>query len=235
MAKPKEEKIIITEHVLEVRHAASGTFLDVRGYIADYIKQEGPFPHWKIGSNVVNFRDESKALKLDGAFVGYKSAGYIVLNPKTRNYFTDRASSFWKVLLKNNHYTVPQPTRFGARTKLFFPSVESFETINTRMYETFFSEAVRNLVGGKETDLQFTVDLKEENFEVRVIGGPIQKDEAGKYFQFETEAFSNSGLYLDIDYFKTKDLSLQDIPKLLKKANELTWSKAERIASGLGL
>ncbi|GAH01024.1 unnamed protein product [marine sediment metagenome] len=38
----------------------------------------------------MNFRDESDAIKTEGAFVGYKSAGYVTLNPSTRNYFTDR-------------------------------------------------------------------------------------------------------------------------------------------------
>jgi hypothetical protein len=235
MAKAERDKIMLPEHVLEVRYAASGTFLDVRGYIADYIRQEGFFPHWKIDTNVVNFRDESDVIKAEGAFVGYKSAGYVALNPQTRNYFSDRASSFWKLLLKNNHYKIPKPTRFGARTKLFIPSPESFDEINTAMYEKFFTEKARSLIGGKERDSKFTIDLKEEGFDVRVIGGPIHKDEAGRYFQFDSDHFSQCGLFLDIDYFKTEGLSLQSVPKLLKQSIELTWEKAERIASGIGL
>jgi len=65
MAKPKDEKVMLAEHTLEVRHFASGTFLDVRGYVADYIRQEGAFPHWQIDANVVNFRDESNVVKSD--------------------------------------------------------------------------------------------------------------------------------------------------------------------------
>ena len=234
MAKAKDDRIIITEHVLEVRHAAVGIFLDVRGYVADYIRNEDFFPHWKIDSNVINFRDESDVVKLEGAFVGYKSAGYVTLNPKTRNYFADRSSSFWKGLLKNKHYLLPEPKRFGLRTRFFLPLTHSFDEINKMIYEYFFTDTARKLVGGQETDLQFTIDLKEEGFNIRVIGGPIKKDEAGKYFQFEAEEFGKCGIYLDMDYFKTESIALSDVPKLVKKANELSWQKAEQIANGLG-
>ncbi len=235
MAKPRDEKVMLAEHTLEVRHSASGTFLDERGYVADYIRQEGFFPHWQIDANVVNFRDESSSVKSEGAFVGYKSAGYVALNPQTRNYFPDRASSFWKLMLKNNHYKIPNPTRFGARTKVFVPSKNSFDEINKTLYETFFTENARSLIGGKEIDLQFTVDLKEDVFHVHLMGGPIHEDEAGRYFKFESEFFKQSGLFLDIDFYKTDGLSLNDIPALLRKAIDLTWHKAELIASSIGL
>lgn len=235
MSKDKTDKIMAAEHVLEVRYAASGTFLDVRGYVADYFRNEKFFPHWKIDTNVVNFRDESEAIKSEGAFVGYKSAGYVVLNPQTRNFFVDRATSFWKLLLKNGHYKIPEPTRFGARTKLFVPSHRSFEEINKELFEGFFTEKARTLIGGKETDLQFTIDLKEDVYDVKMNGGPIHKDEASRYFQFESEHFKKCGLYLDIDYFKTDKLTIDKIPTFLKNAVDLTWQKAERIASGIGL
>jgi len=235
MPKSKDEKEMVVEHILEVRHRASGTFLDVRGYVADYIRNQKFLPHWKIDANVVNFRDESDNLKSEGAFVGYKSAGYVVLNPKTRNFFCDRASAFWRLLQKNEHYKLPSPSRFGARTKLFLPSRKSFEEINKVMYEEFFSEKARSLFGGKETDLQFTIDLKESGFGVRLIGGPIHKDEVGKYFQFDSDHFKKCGLFLDIDYFKTEALSHETIPDLLNKAVGLMWSTAESIAKGLGL
>jgi len=234
MPKTDKDKIMLAEHVLEVRHEASGTFLDVRGYVADYIRKENFLPHWKIDTNAVNFRDEAEKIKTEGAFVGYKSAGYVVLNPQTRNFFTDRASAFWKMLMKNGHYQLPKPTRFGTRTKLFVPSAMTFEEINKSMYEGLFSEKARTMVGGKETDLQFTIELRESGFDVRVMGGPIHRDEAKKYFQFESDHFTKCGLFLDIDYYTTADLTLEAIPKLLQTAADLMWLKAECIARSLG-
>ena len=235
MAKHDREKNMLTEHVLEVRHEASGTFLDVRGYVADFIRREKFLPHWKIDANVVTFRDQSDKIATQGAFVGYKSAGYVVLNPQTRNFFTDRATAFWKLLVRNGHYNLPQPARFGMRTKVFVPSSRPFEDINKSMYEELFSKTARTLVGGRETDLRFTVELKEAGFDVRVMGGPIHKDEAGKYFQFESDLFEKCGLFLDIDYYTTSELTLDAVPGLLKQAVDLMWVKSERIARGLGL
>jgi len=226
---------MLAEHLLEVRHDASGTFLDVRGYVADFIRQEKFLPHWKIDTNVVNFRDQSDKIRTEGAFVGYKSAGYVVLNPQTRNFFTDRGSAFWKLLQRNGHYKLPTLTRFGMRTKIFVPSDSSFEAINKTMYEQLFSETARSLIGGSETDLQFTIELKESGFDVRVMGGPIHKDEAVNYLQFEVDDFKKCGLFLDLDYYITTDLQPDAIPKLLHKAVGLMWVKAERIARGLGL
>jgi hypothetical protein len=235
MPKQDREKVMLVEHVLEVRHAASGTFLDVRGQIADYVRKENFLPHWKIDTNVVNFRDEQGKIKTEGAFVGYKSAGYVVLNSQTRNFFTDRGSAFWKLLLRNPTYHLPEPTRFGVRTKIFVPSMRDFDDINAAMFQGLFTDKARALFGGKERDLLFTIDLSDGGFDIRVIGGPIHKDEAPQYFQFESEDLKKCGLFLDIDYFKTSEVTLDAVPKLLHDAVSGMWIKAERIASGLGL
>lgn len=229
-------KTMLSEHVLEVRHEASGIFLDVRGNIADYIKNKmSSLPHWRIDTNVVNFRDAPKKINKDGAFVGYRSAGYVVLNPETKNYFQDKAAAFWKHLLENKHYALPKPIRFGARVKFFIPSPKPFDEINRKMYEVFFTEKARTLFGTNEQDLLFTVELKENIFDVRIVGGPIHKKEAERYFQFNSDDFENCGLFLDIDFYTTKDLSSNKIPQLLSIASDLMWKKAERIAECVGL
>ena len=133
------------------------------------------------------------------------------------------------------NYHIRPLNRFGMRTKLFVPSASSFGSINKTMYEELFSENARSLIGGAETDLQFTIELNESGFGVRVMGGPINKDEAGKYFQFEADEFKKCGLFLDLDYYTTRDLKPDGIPKLLHKAVDLMWVKAERIARGLEL
>jgi len=235
MAKHDRDKVMLVEHVLEVRHEASGTFLDVRGQIADFVRKANFLPHWKIDSNVVNFRDEQSTIKTEGAFVGYKSAGYVVLNPQTRNFFLERASAFWRLLSSNSTYQLPSPNRFGMRTKVFVPSSLAFEQINRTMFESMFTEKARALFGGNEKDLQLTIDLTEAGFDVRVIGGPIHKDEAPQYFQFEADDLKKCGLFLDIDYFKTTDLAIGAVPRLLNEAVTRMWEKAEKIATGLGL
>lgn len=233
--KKGTDALILSEHVLEVRHAASGSFLDVRGYVSDYIRESGVFPHWKIDSNVVNFRDKSDKVERDGAFAGYKSAGYVVFNPETRNYFQDKANKFWNLLTKNQHYKLPELKRFGARTKSFFPSQKSFEEINGQLYSILITEHGQELIGGKEQDFQLIVDLFEKNFDIKLRIGPIKHDEAGKYLNFESDQFKKCGLFIDIDVYKTKDLSHSGVTKLLKEAMELTWVKLENIANKVGI
>ncbi len=235
MAKKPGEKIILAEHVLEVRHVASGSFLDVRGYVADYIRGSGLFPHWKIDSNIVNFRDAADKVEREGAFVSYKNAGYLVFNPDTRNYFVDRASAFWKALLKNQHYKIPDIIRFGARTKAFLPTAADFEEMNHLVFESFFTEKATTMIGGKQTDVQFIIEIRDASFEARIAGGPMHADEVKKFMGFDSEEFSKCGVYLDIDYYKKKDVGHDHVPRLLKQAVELTWSRVESIAAGLGI
>lgn len=230
-----EEKIMLAEHILEVRHAAAGAFLDMRGKVADYIVKEGFLPHWKIDSNVVNFRDQADVIKLDGAFVGYKSAGYVVLNPQTRNYFVDRATAFWKLLLKHPQYQMPEPNRFGTRTKIFIPSKKTFDEVNKKAFDVLFAQKTKDLIGGNEIDFQFIIEQSGDGFEGRIVGGPIHKEEAERYFQFKSDDLKLPGFLLDIDLYKTEGVSHDVIPNLLKAAVDGMWKKAERIASGLGL
>jgi len=235
MSKKKETKILLAEHIFELRHIASGTFLDVRGLIADYIKESGLFAHWKIDTNIIHFRDAAENILKDGGFAGYKSAGYIVYNPDTYNYFIDKATKFWSTLQKNDKYKIPNPIRFGTRTKVFIPSNLSFEQINNRIYTTVFSDKMQKLINGSETDLQFVIDLIDHNFNLKILGGPVHKNEAINYLSFHSDHFKKTGLYLDIDCFKTSDLTHKCIPDLLREGVKVTWEKVENIAAGLGM
>ncbi|RLD37338.1 MAG: hypothetical protein DRI74_06975 [Bacteroidetes bacterium] len=229
----KKEKTILAEHVFEVRHVASGTFLDVRGYVADYIKECGLFPHWNIDANIVNFRDQEKKAKTDAAFISYKSAGYIVFDAPTKNYFPDKSIKFWKILNENNHYKISELLRIGIRTKAFFPLDKSFEEIRDTIYAKFYTKESQALIGGSLDDIQLIIDYEEEEFKVFLRGGPLKKGEAAKYFNFESEEFKNTGLFLDLDFFKKEALNHKDIPQLLNTAVDISWKKLETIARGL--
>jgi hypothetical protein len=241
MAKHKKEPAKITEreflleHILEVRHAVSGEFLDLRGHIADYVREEGFLPHWQIDTNIVNFRDGSKKVESEGAFIGFRSAGHFLLNAVTRNHFQDRAAAFWKLAMSIPSYNLPQLQRFGARTKIFVPSALTFEELNDRVYQRFFTDRLRSAMGGTETDLQFTIEAKEGGFDARVVCGPLHKDEGKKHFQFEAPEFGKCGLYVDLDYYRTTNLSHTDVPKLLHEAMIATWRRLEGIVSELDL
>ena len=232
MTKNKN-KTMITEHIFEVRYLASGTFLDVRGYVADYIKNSSLFPHWNIDTNVVHFRDFQKPPYKDSAFIGYKNAGYVVFDSPTKNYFQDKTKMFWKILNENKHYEIPDLLRVGIRTKAFFPLSKSFEDIRNTIYEYFFTQTSRSLIGGVLDDLQLIVDYKDGDFKILLRGGPIKKEEAKKYFTFEANEFQNNGLFLDLDFFSTENINHKSVPNLVQHAVNLTWIKLENIAKAL--
>lgn len=235
MKKKDKTKIMIAEHVMEVRHKAFGGFLDIRGYIADYIRDKDLLPHWQIEQTIIKFRDLPNGIQKEAAFVGYKGAGYIVYNPETRNYFEDKAIVFWKALLANEHYKIPVASRLGVRTKVFVPSKKNFNDINKLLVETFHTEKTKELLGGNEKDVQIVIDLTEGPFEVKFRSGPMHKKEAADLFHFDSEHFEKCGIYFDIDYFITEDLSNEEIPKLVKNAIDLTWNKVEKITSNIGI
>jgi len=226
---------MLTEHVLEVRYAASGSFLNVHGYIADYIRGAGLFPHWKIDANIVHFFDFPLEVQKLGAFVAYNRAGYIVKNPDTQNFFQDKAISFWDTLLKNKSFGLPEPERFGARTKIFIVSDKPFEEVNQSIYEQFFTETARKTLGGTETDLSCVIKLEHDLFTLNVMIGPLHKGEAEKFLSFKSDRFASTGLILDIDCFTRSQLKHNAVPQLLKEAMVLTWDKADHIAKVVGL
>lgn len=230
MSKKSEDKVLVAEQIFEVRHKPSGTFLDTRGYVADYIRDSGFLPHRKIDTNIVNFRDTNEGVNKEGAFIGYRNAGYISYDPPTRNYFIDRGILFWRTITNNKHYVIPEIDRFGARTKVFMPSQLAFEEINDRAYSTLYSDGFRKLLGGKETDVHFVVEIKENGFDIRLAGGPIHKDEAKRYFSFASDHFESTGLFLDIDYSVSTAVKHEDISRLLKNSVESAWIKIESIA-----
>jgi hypothetical protein len=72
--------------------------------------------------------------------------------------------------MKNEHYKIPDIERSGVRTKVFLPSEKSFEDINKHVFETLYTDITRKVLGGTQTDVQFVVDLKEDDFDVSGVG-----------------------------------------------------------------
>ncbi len=229
----KEEKIMVTEHILEMRHGAVGSFLDVRGFVADYVRNSGFLPHWSIDANIVNFRDESNRVEKEGAFAGYKSFGYFTYNPPTKNFFQDRAISFVKLIDKNSDYNIPNIARFGCRSKIFIPYEKDFDLLNGLLNENFISDSLRDIVSHKETDLQIVLEYTDKIFNSRLTIGPMHKDEVKNQLNFESESFSKAGLFLDIDYFKTDNIELANIFPLIKESMILIWEKVDSITKKL--
>jgi hypothetical protein len=235
MSKNTSEVTYVTEHILEIKHEPTGKFLDVRGSIADYITKNEMFSHWNINETSVSFFDTPAGIKDVGAVVSYDKIIFLSYNPSTQNYFEDKAVKFWKILERNEQYVIPEIGRFGARTKCFIPSKLSFNDINNRVYTTFFNEKSANIMGGRQTDQQIIFDLNENDFQVRIITGPVKINEAKRYFNFSVPEFEHAGLYIDVDYYQVGKIPSTEIRNLFNNAMVLFWQKIERIKNAIGI
>lgn len=91
------------------------------------------------------------------------------------------------------------------------------------------------MIGGIEKDVSFTIELREQGFEVRVAGGPIHKGEVGRYLGFESPHFERAGFFLDLDVYRTEDLKHDEVTRLLRTAVDLTWAKVEGLVAAIGV
>lgn len=236
MSKDIREIVYITEHILELRHEAVAKFLDVRGFITEYFsKNNVVLPHWQVNENTVSLFDNQLGVKEIGAVVSYDKIVFLTYNPNTKNYFEDKAMKFWKLLGENKHYTIPDILRFGARTKCYIPSNLNFEEINKKIYTMFFNENSMKIIGGTQTDQQVILDLKEQEFQVRIIVGPVRENEASRYFNFKEKEFEQAGIYIDADYYQFGKIAHTKVKNLLDNAMSLFWQKIERMKIAIGV
>ena len=107
MSKVEKTPELITEHIFEIQHEASGKFLDLKGAIADYIKESGVFKDWQIDPNGIKFFNANVSIiKEKESIVGYNLIQFSTKNPPTKNFFEDNVEKFIKTLIKNKIYTI---------------------------------------------------------------------------------------------------------------------------------
>ena len=230
----KETGKYITEHFFELRHDASGRFLDLRGKIADHIKKNNICQHWSIQENTISFFDEENIANKLKAIVSFNKITVISRDPPTHNYFQDQSLAFWKAINEIKEYDIPEINRFGARTKCYIPANKfEFKDMYNNICQKLFDNKVLKKIGGSTTDLQLVLDFKDNEFNGRIILGPVKKNEAGRYFSFISKEFNYAGLYIDIDIYKIKKTSKKELKKTLDKAMLLTWKKIDDIALSL--
>jgi len=106
---------IRSQHILEIRYKPIGSFLNVRGSVADRVSENTPLKEWAIGADRVDFHDALDKTRETG-FVTYRNAGYLCLLPATRSYFADRAAKFIKQVLSIDGLHFSPVLRIGSRS-----------------------------------------------------------------------------------------------------------------------
>ena len=226
---------LISEHIFEARHEASGAFLDIKGKLADEIKKSNLFPDWQIDTNTIKYFD-SKATKKDTeAYASFNAIRFISYDPSTRNYFNDKTKKFIKTFKDMKLYILPNLTRVGIRTKCYARCELEFSSVYNKMFELFFRDNLDALIGKNRSDLQIVFDLKEDGFDIKLVLGSVHENEAQKYFGFVSDKFDNVGVYIDIDCYKSKDIDISKVGALVDNATTVTWRKIDKILEAIGI
>lgn len=236
MADTHMQHTFVTEEILEVRYTPRGGFLTQAGYIADYVSDQGLFPHWEIESNMVKFRDVAGAPKNLHAFVSYKNAGIVAIDSQTANFFQDKAIQYWRTLESNKFFAIPPIQRIGIRHKFFVKIEKSFEDIERLMFEYLCKPAVLQVLDGSRKDLQVVIDAETKLGKLRSVFGPLAKGEAANFFPFKSDHFSSAGIFIDFDLFiENPKQEKKLVDNFVRSACSANWDRVEKILQQMGV
>jgi hypothetical protein len=231
---PDKQVTYVAEEVIEIRYKPSGSFINCSGQVADYIESKGLFQHWEIDQNTVIFKDSDTEPKQLSAFVSFKNAGFVSFDAPTANFFNDKASAFWKALESNSSFKIPKIQRLGLRNRCFVKSNLSFEILEKKLFDALFSTDISRNIGGVRKDLQVIFDLTEGENKIRLIIGPLKSNEAKLHFRFQSEHFTNTGLFVDIDIYKEYEGKSADVVPFIREASKAAWNKICIVAGLVG-
>lgn len=227
-------------YVAELIHDTSGKFLDIKGSIADKIKGEKIFNDWQISSdNIRFFNQDSLPRKREEAYATPNLLRYIVYNPDTDSYFKDKTQKFFKSIIdkKSNLYSIPELRRIGIRTKCYIKSDLDFKKIYETIYCKFFKDDLDKLVGKNRKDLRVVFTLSEDDFDISFTIGPLNKNEIQKHLGVSENAlgttFDKTGIYIDIDCARTKNINPNNITEIIKSALSLTHDKINTLIKNI--
>ena len=83
--------------------------------------------------------------------------------------------------------------------------------------------------------MQIVVTLDAGKFQLNINCGPIKKNEANNYFNFKSDHFEDTGIFLDIDVYLLNNVQGSKISSLVKEAMTLTWEKIDNISKSVGI
>jgi len=63
----------------------------------------------------------------------------------------------------------------------------------------------------------------------------MHKDEVKAFMSFDSEHFTKTGLFIDLDYFKTENITISDSPKLIRESMKIIWERIDAITLKLGI
>jgi hypothetical protein len=220
-----DDRKLVSEHVLEIRHRAYGTFLDMRGRIADTVAAAGQMTAWSVTDNRIDFKPNEEDEREVG-FVSHRNLGYIVRSPDSRNYMQDRALRFIRDLVAVRGYELREVKRFGFRSRFLSPSKDSFRALLKKVNDRMpLPEQLVSVFEAQLDDYGPVAILKRGNMKIRVQCGPMEKEQSKGLFEKQADRLPDVGFFVDIDHYQA-DLGVmgeREISTLLRSMNDSAW------------
>src|SRR3989442_11090007 len=227
---PLDEKNVVSEHVLEIRHRAFGRLIDIRGLIADAVAAKGQMPVWSITDSRVDFKPSDEDQREVG-FVSHRNIGYVVRSPYTRQYMHDRAMRFNRDVFAVEEYRMPDVVRFGFRSQILFPTRDTFAGLLKKTNERMpLPKQLNEVFDAQIEDYGQIVVLKRGETHIRLRGGPMEGEQAKTETSLgaQKDRIPEVGFFMDIDHWRTNPRPMDDrkISTLLQQVNESAWKAA---------
>lgn len=223
---------VTNEHTLEVRYKPNPKILDHRGRWAEEISEQLGLRHWRIIENRIDIFSDNE---VEHAFVGFRNAGFMVIDTPTKNFFPNRATKLFRFLFDlpdfGKHLHIE---RLGVRSKFCTPFNESFE----RLVDLFISRYVgltpqaREAVGAsaKLIDAGAPLNFVDKLGNFNTHSGPMARQQLSDFFK-KNAGFPEAGLFYDIDYFirPNREIAERDVLTNIQSFADEAWERHERI------
>ncbi len=226
----KKDIKVLSEHIFELRYKVLAQILDIRGILAENMRELMNFVHWRITENRIELRDSDEQNKESG-FISYKNCGYVILRPDTRNFFQDKAIKFLKNLLSIDGFILNPITRIGVRSTFIIPYEGSFDSLCKIIYEKFYVDKnINQLFNAEIVDVGASLNFKSKIGFYNTTTGPMKKDQM-KQFLKKHDDLPEISLFFDIDYFKNDlgKINENEIYNLIKRYSTRSWEIMDNI------
>ena len=223
----------LNEHTFEIKFKPNPTILDFRGYLAQSLSSHINLTEWKISENKIDVYDKEIN---DRLFVGYKNAGYVLMNATSESHFYNKVNEFYKFLSTLKSFgTKPFVYRIGLRIKFLKQCDCSFERLRDFYIANFISPAknLHDILNANLLDIGAPLDLKDDLGQFHFESGPMKEEQSKQYFSKKKQEFPPIGFFLDIDYSINPKEETDDetVTKNIVAFSSAIWDKYRKIVS----
>lgn len=199
----KDTDSIENECLFEIRFKPDPKLLDHRGRWAERISEHMKLDKWSISENRIDvFSEDRKSV----AFLGFRNAGMVLSNVRSKDYFQNYTRNFLTFVLAlesfGNRIFVE---RLGVRCKFADGFGGTFESLRNRFAMRYvrITDDGQAAIGddAEIVDIGAPINFKDQVGTFNTMCGPMAQSQFPDFFD-RKGTFPSVGLFYDIDYFE---------------------------------